>query len=280
MKLPPWALLLAAPAGLLMLVFVAGLVGFSLQSFWGETGFGLGQYRAFAARPDYLAALVRTIELSALTTVFSILIGFPAAYAIARARRHRNLLMILVILPWLVSVVVRTYGWIVLLGNRGTLNSFLMWSGATSSPIRLLFNDVGVVIGLVHVFCPFMIISILTVLLHVDRALEEASMSLGAGPVETFLRVLLPLTAPGIITGATIVFLLSTGAIVTPLLLGGPRSGMLGTQIYQDVFQLFNFPKAAAMALILTLVSLAVVWPLRVIERRLTRHLRGSEVAP
>jgi putative spermidine/putrescine transport system permease protein len=114
-------------------------------------------------------------------------------------------------------------------------------------------------------------------LMHVDRSLEEASANLGAGPAETFLRVVLPLSVPGIVAGSTIVFLLSTGAIITPLLLGGPRNGMLSTQIYQDVFQLFDFPKAGAMAFMLMAIAGLLVWPLQFVERRVTRNLRRAD---
>jgi putative spermidine/putrescine transport system permease protein len=279
MRFGRWLLLMLLPAGLLMMLFVVGLLQLGWQSFHFDGQFGLGNYFAFFARSDYVAVLLKTIEIAMITTIVCLIVGYPAAYYIARAPRHRNLLMILVILPWLVSVVVRTYGWIVILGNRGTLNSFLIWLGLTEGPIRLLFNQTGVMIGLVHVFCPFMIISILTVLMHVDRSLEEASMSLGAGPIETFFRVLAPLSVPGVIACSTIVFLLSTGAIVTPLLLGGPRNGMLSTQIYQDVFQLFNFPKAASMSFTLMLLAMLLVWPLQFLERRMTRNLKGSEAS-
>ena len=273
-----WLLALIMPAGLVMAAFVYGLGQLGWQSLHGEDGgVGLGQYLAFLARPDYRAVLVTTISIALATTALCLAIGYPAAYGIARAGRWRNTLMIFVILPWLVSVVVRTYGWTVILGNRGTLNSLLMSLGVTDGPLRLLYNQTGVLIGLTHVFCPFMIISILTVLMHVDRSLEEASANLGAGPAETFFRVTLPLSVPGVVAGSTIVFLLSTGAIITPLLLGGPRNGMLSTQIYQDVFQLFDFPKAGAMAFMLMAIAGLLIWPLQLVERRVTRNLRRAD---
>lgn len=280
MRISRWALLFLLPAGVLMALFGVGLGQLAWQSLHLDEVFGFGQYEAFFARSDYVAMLFTTLKIAVITTIASLLVGFPAAYAIARAKRYRTLLMVLVILPWLVSVVVRTYGWIVILGNRGTLNSFVWWLGLSDTPIpfRLLYNETGVVIGLVHVFCPFMIVSILTVLMHVDRSLEEASMSLGAGSLETFARVVMPLAVPGIIAGSTLVFLLSTGAIVTPLLLGG-RSGMLATQIYDEVFAFFNYPKAAAMAFILMLIAILLVWPLQFLERRLTRNLRSAETS-
>lgn len=278
MKPGSWSLALLAPAGLVMAAFVYGLVQLGWQSLHAEGGgIGLGQYIAFLARPDYRVVLLTTLGVSFATTALCLVIGYPAAYAIARAGRWRSALMIVVILPWLVSVVVRTYGWTVILGNRGTLNTLLMSSGLTEGPIRLLYNQTGVMIGLTHVFLPFMIISILTILMHLDRTLEDASMNLGAGPAETFWRVVLPLSFPGIVAGSTIVFLLSTGAIITPLLLGGPRNGMLSTQIYQDVFQLFDFPKAGAMAFLLMVLSALVIWPLQRVERHVTRHLRRAD---
>jgi len=273
---PNRIILLLLPAGLLMSVFVAGLAYLAGQSLVTPDGLGLQNYVDFFERPDYVRVLLRTLEVALITTVVTLLIGYPAAYAIAGARKRRNALMLLVILPWLVSLVVRTYGWVVLLGNRGTLNSLLLWLGITDGPIRLLFNQIGVVIGLVHVFCPFMILSVLTVFMHTDRSLREASAMLGGNPVQTFLRVTGPLSMPGVVSGCTIVFLLSTGGIITPLLLGGPRNAMLATQIYQDVFQLFNFPKASAMAFLLTLCAAVLVWPLQAVEKRMLRNMKGA----
>ena len=245
----------------------------------GQRRIGLGQYAAILARPDYLATLGRTIRIALLTTIFSALIGYPLAHAIARARRFQTLLTVLVILPWMVSVVVRTYGWVVILGNRGTLNSLLMALGITDAPVRMLFNQVGIIVGLVHVFCPFMVLSVLAVMQSVPRAMEEASMSLGVGPIGTFLRVTLPLTAPGLISGCSIVFLLSTGAVVTPLLLGGPRDPMLAMQVYQDVFNLFNFPRAGALAFVLMGTAVLATLPLQWLDRRLRRRLPFTETA-
>jgi putative spermidine/putrescine transport system permease protein len=270
-------LVLLLPAILLMAVFVLSVALLGLRSLQGPGGLGLGVYAGIFARPDYVDTLGRTVWLALLTTLCSIVVGYPLAHCIARAKRFQALLTVLVILPWMVSVVVRTYGWVVILGNRGTLNSLLMWLGITDAPVRMLFNQVGIVVGLVHVFCPFMILSILAVMQQLPRSLEEAAMSLGAGPIGTFLRVTLPLTAPGLISGSAIVFLLSTGAVVTPLLLGGPRDPMLAMQVYQDVFNLFNFPRAGALAFVLMGMALLATLPLQWVERRLRRRLPSAE---
>jgi putative spermidine/putrescine transport system permease protein len=250
------------PAIAVMSLFIIGLILLGWHSLHTTVGLGIDNYAAFAQRADYIGALWRTLWLSFITTLICIVIGYPVAQCLARAQRWRGVLTILVILPWMVSVVVRTYGWVVLLGNRGTLNSFLRWIGATDAPVQFLFNATGNVIGLTHVLCPFMILSLLAVMSHLDRSLEEASMGLGAGPVETFLRVTLPLTVPGLVTGCSVVFLLAAGSVVTPLLLGGPRIPMLATQIFRAVFELFNFPRAASMAFILMALAIVVVSPL------------------
>ncbi|MGB3435816.1 ABC transporter permease [Achromobacter sp.] len=270
---PPLILLL--PPAILILMFLTGIAYLAVESLRTADGLGLGNFVRFFERADYVAVLLRTIGVALAVTFFSVLVGYPIAYAISRYRGNRNFLMMLVITPWLVSVVVRTYGWVVILGPKGTLNSLLLSLGVIDTPLRLIFNMTGVVIGLVHVFSPFFIVSVLAVLLHLDRALDEASQTLAAGPLKTFLHVTLPLSLPGVITGAMLVYLLSTGAIVTPLLLGGVRDGMLATQIYQDVLQVFDYPKAASMAIVLLLAAFSLVIPLQLLERRVAARVSG-----
>jgi len=270
---PARTILLCLPALALMSVFAAGLVLLFLSSLTVGQGWGADNYVEFFARPDLRRTLVRTLAMAAITTLLCTLIAYPVARAITRAGRRSGLLTVLVILPWMVSIVVRSYGWIVVLGNRGTFNSLMMWTGVTEGPIQLLFNQTGILIGLVHVFCPFSIISLLAVMDRADPDFEEAAASLGARPYESFARVTLPLIAPGLLTGASIVFLLSAGAVLTPFLLGGPRDPMLAVQVYQDVFQLFNFPRAATATMILMVIALLVILPVQGVERLLTRRL-------
>jgi putative spermidine/putrescine transport system permease protein len=272
-KRPPFLLLI--PPAILLVAFLTGIGYLVVESMRTETGWGLDNFVAFFDRPDYVAVLIRTIVIAAVSTLLAGLIGYPIAYAIARYKGNRNFLMMLVIMPWLVSVVVRTYGWLVILGPKGTLNSMLMSIGLIDTPVRMIFNMTGVVIGLVHVFCPFFIVSVLSVLLYMDRSLNEASQTLAAGPVRTFLNITWPLSLPGVITGAVLVYLLSTGAIVTPLLLGGVRDGMLATQIYQDVLQVFDYPKASSMAIVLLLAAFTLVIPLQLLERRVAARISG-----
>ena len=255
---------------LLLAVFAAGLLQLVGTSLTGE---GLAGYAAFFARPDYVRILIRTWWISAATSAICLVLGYPVALVIAWSRARRDLLLLLVVLPWLVSIVVRTYGWIVLLGNRGVINEALIGLGLTSRPVPLMFNTGGVIVGLVHVFIPFIVLSVLGSLLDQDPSLPEAGTSLGAGKLTVFWRIVLPLSVPGVISGVTLVYLMSTGAIVTPLLLGGIRDGMLGSLIYNEVFQQFDFPKASVTAVILGASSLAAILPLRWVERRLTINL-------
>lgn len=265
--------LLLAPSAVLIGIFLIGLVRLIASSVLIDGQFDLQHYVDIMNRPDYIAMLGRTLRTAALTTFFCLLLGYPTAYYVARYQGNRNILLLLIIFPWLVSIVVRSYGWVVILGPRGLINGFLMWTGMADRPLKLMYNDFGVVMGLVHVLLPFMIIAILSVLMQISRTLEEASMSLGGRPVYSFRAVLLPLSLPGILTGVTLVYLMSTGAIVTPLLLGGLGDTMIGTEIFQEVMHFFDYPKAAALATVLLVTAMAVVLPLQFLERWLSKRL-------
>lgn len=218
--------------------------------------------------------VVRTVWISATVTVLCAVIAYPLAQYISRSR-HSNLMLIAVISPWLTSVVVRTFAWMVILGNRGALNAVLMSLGIVHAPLQIIFTPLAVVIGLVHVFLPFMVISILAVLQQQDKSLREAGMSLGAGPFTTFARVTFPLSLPGVLSGSSIVYMLCSGAIVTPLLLGGVRDRMLGTQIYQELSELYDYRRAAGIAVILLVTSLIVIIPMQMLEARVRRWTKG-----
>ncbi len=265
--------LLLAPSAILIGIFLIGLVRLIASSVLIDGQIDLHHYVDIMNRPDYIAMLGRTLRTAALTTFFCLLLGYPTAYYVARYQGNRNILLLLIIFPWLVSIVVRSYGWVVILGPRGLVNGFLMWTGMADRPFKLMYNDFGVVMGLVHVLLPFMIIAILSVLMQISRTLEEASMSLGGRPVYSFRTVLLPLSLPGILTGVTLVYLMSTGAIVTPLLLGGLGDTMIGTEIFQEVMHFFDYPKAAALATVLLVTAMAVVLPLQFLERWLSKRL-------
>lgn len=263
-----WRGLLFLPMGVLLAAFLATI----LSLFQSSLSEGVGLYLDLALDRSVQAVLTRTVVIAVLTTVACAVLGYPLALFLARSR-NRNLWLILVISPWLVSIVVRTFGWMVLLGSRGMVNTTLQALGLIEFPIRILYTPTALVLGLTHVFLPFMVIAIMSSLLQMDRRLEEASLILGATRWQTFRTVTLPLSVPGLIGGASLVLLMATGAIVTPLLLGGLRDRMLGTQIYSEIFQVYNFQRASALAVILLIVALVLVAPLRLVEARVRRRL-------
>ena len=261
-----WLLL---PAVLVLALFLGAVALLFLHAFWTKDGFSLAYFKQILDRADYHEVFLRTVSIAAVVSLASALLAYPIAWLLWRLPKWRNLLLVVVLVPWLVSLVVRTYGWLVILGPKGFLNETLRWAGVIESPLPLIFNDLGVVIGLTHVLMPFSVIATLSVLLQIDNRLEEASESLGAGALETWRRVVLPLSLPGVFTGISITFLTSMGAIVTPILLGGIRQKMAGTQIYQEVVYNFNMSKASAWALCLLILSALGLVLLRTVEAAL-----------
>jgi len=261
-----WLLL---PALLVLALFAGSVALLFFHAFWTKDGFSLVYFRQIVDRSDYHEVFLRTVSIAAIVALASALLAYPIAWLLWRLPKWRNLLLVVVLVPWLVSLVVRTYGWLVILGPKGFLNETLRWAGVIQSPLPLIFNDLGVVIGLTHVLMPFSVIATLSVLLQIDNRLEEASESLGAGVLETWRRVILPLSLPGVFTGISITFLTSMGAIVTPILLGGIRQKMAGTQIYQEVVYNFNMSKASAWAICLLMLSALGLALLRAAEAAL-----------
>lgn len=267
--------MLLLPGAAVLGVFALAVAGLVQSALIGPNGFSLHYLQQIIDRPDYLVVMQRTVLMSLAVAVTASLLAYPIAFLLWRAPRWRNRLLVLVLLPWLVSIVVRTYGWMVILGPRGTLNEALAWLGLIDHPLPLMFNDFGILVGLAHVLMPFAVIAILSAMLQIDPRLEEASESLGARPGRTLWRVLLPLTAPGIFVGINITFLTSMGAVVTPILLGGIREKMAGTQIYQDIVYSFNLPKASSWALMLLASAFIVLVLLRITEAQIMRRFRG-----
>jgi putative spermidine/putrescine transport system permease protein len=192
--------------------------------------------------------------------VMSLLIGYPLAYALYRINRPalQRWLGLLIFSPILVSVVVRSYGWIVLLGDQGPINWLLARLGLVSEPVALVFNLLGVVISLTHVFLPFVVFPIFSSLTRLDPALREAAEDLGAGWWTTFRRVTFPLSLPGVVAGAQISFTLALGAFVTPAMLGGGRVLVLPLQIYNATSEI-NWPVAAVGGIALLLIAMVAV---------------------
>ena len=210
----------------------------------------------------YFDALVATMRIGAITTLIALLIGYPLAHWMARmhSRVGHALLLMAVIAPLLTGIVVRTFAWMTLLGDRGVINITAQWLGLAEKPLPLMYNEFGVVIGLVHIYVPFMVLTLVGVIGRIDRTLEEAARGLGASRFKTFLEVTLPLSLPGILAGSLLVFALAISAYVTPVLLGGNNVLTLPMLIYQQVSASFNLGFAGALGTVLLVVSLVLVF--------------------
>jgi len=230
----------------------------------------LENYQRFFADPYYLQIALNSLTLSLWVTSITLVLGYPIALFLFRLEsRWKSLLLVVTISPLLVSAVVRTYGWIVILGDKGLLNSLLMGLGILDKPLRLINNEIGVIIGLVHILMPYMVLALLAGFGRLDPDLEKAAMSLGARPWVAFLRVTLPLSLPGVALGCLLTFALSISSFVTPTLLGGGRVFLLATEIYDQAIQLLNWPFAASMSILL-LIAFGLTM---ILYARFTRRL-------
>lgn len=268
--------LLIAPAVLLLGVFlVLPYINIGIMSFRNPgngapyaPGFTIGNYLRLFSDSFYLEQIANTLMIGGITTLACLVLGFPVAWQLARTQmRFRGLAYGLVLSPLLVGIVIRSYGWTILLGNNGIINRTLMTMGLIDSPVGLMYNSLGIVIALVHVFLPFMILPLMSALQGIDPSIEAAARSLGAGRVTAFRRIVLPLAIPGIQAGCILVFVLSLSAYVTPALIGGLRVKTMAVSVVDALIDTFQWPFGSAMALMLSLNGAIVV----LIFARLTR---------
>lgn len=262
----PWLLL--APALVLYgLMLLAPMLNLLLQSFFDFNAMvgiirelTFKNYMRFFTDPFYLSVLGRTLKLALIVVAICLVASWPIAYQMSRTRgRLRIYLTLVVLAPLLISVVVRTFGWVVILGPNGLINTALLSLGVIERPLRLLFTEGAVVLGMVHVLMPFMILSITAALDNIDPSLDRAARNLGASPARTLMRVTLPLSLPGVIAGTVIVFGLSASAFVTPAILGGSGLKYMSTLIYQNNVLILNWPFGGTLSIILLAMTLSVV---------------------
>lgn len=214
-------------------------------------------YVKFFTDPYYTAILWRTLRVAALCTLICLFMGFPLAYVLARTQtRYKNLLIMLVVLPLFMGNAVRAAGWMTLFGSRGFVNATLMGAGLIDQPLEIMYTETAVIIGITAVNLPFMVLTLQSVIEGIDRAVEEAAMSLGAGPWSTFRRVVWPLALPGTVAGTILTFILGMNAYATPVLLGGPKFTMMGPLVFGQFAQQNNWPFGAAIAFVLMLATL------------------------
>src|SRR2546421_5458190 len=251
-------LLLLLPALIALGVFfVYPLFGILLRSVY-KNGYTLESYRQIVGTGVYLTVIGLTFRTAAVVTLLALLLGYPLSYVLATVRpRLARVLVVIVVLPFLTSIIVRTYAWMVLLGSNGVVNQYLLAFGVTRAPLRVLYNQAGVILGMTYVLLPFMVLTLASVMRGIDPALVRAAHSLGASRWQAFRRVFLPLSVPGIAGGTLLVFILSLGVFITPALMGGPSDVMIAMLIEREVEITLNWSFASALAVILLACTLA-----------------------
>lgn len=235
-----------------------------------EPAFDLANYIDVLTDGYFHEIFGRTFAIALVTTAIAALIGTPEAYILYRMKaRWRSLVLLAILGPLLISVVVRTLGWAILLGNRGVINDVLMRLGLIEAPIKMMYTSGGIVIALVHVFVPFMVIAVWAALHRQDPATERAAASLGASQLTIFFRIVLPQAMPGVLSGSLIVFSLAASAFATPAILGGRRVKVVSTTVYDEFLNTLNWPLGAAIAMLLLVAVMAIIVSYnRFVERR------------
>jgi len=240
----------------LVFFFVFPLVKLLLTSCFDPT-LTLKHYIRIYHKPVYLKVILLTFRLSLICTFFSLILGYPLAYLLNREEpKVRNILLILVVLPFWTSLLVRIYAWMVILGRYGVINSFLLKLGLISTPLDLLYNTFSVTIGMVHFLLPFMVFPLYSVMTGIEKDLIKAAYNLGATPFRAFIKVFFPLSLPGVGAGSLIVFILAVGFFVTPALLGGRENIVISMLIENQVLVQFNWAFASAIAFVLLVLTL------------------------
>lgn len=279
-----WLLLTPSMLFLIAFLLVPGLllVVLSLHDVDGMLmvlpTYSVSQYVQVFTTAAYASALWTTLWVAGLTALICVVLAYPAAWLLVATRRRgvRTLLYLILISPLLTSVVIRTFAWIVLLAQNGLINDALVKLGIVGQPLALLWNLKAVIVAYVQVMLPFAVLPLATSLGEIPAALPRASQSLGAGPAHTFLRVILPMTVPGMMSGAIIVFTLAAGSYITPLLIGGRLQPLLPIAIYQQAMQIANLPLAAALSLTLLIVTAAIATAMSWLQKRWESRVYGQ----
>jgi putative spermidine/putrescine transport system permease protein len=246
-----------APLAVLLLIAFAVPVASLLRLSFGEAGFTLDHFVRIATVPLYRSVLLTTLTISATTTLLCVVMSYPVAYLMATVGpRMRAVLIVVVLLPFWTSSLVRTTAWIVILQGNGILNRLLMGIGLTSEPVAFVYNLSGVLIGMTHVLMPFVVLPLYAALRGLDLSTVQAAEGLGAGPATVFFRIVVPLTAPGAVAGATIVFMNALGFYITPALMGGPAQTMISQMIADNVGRQLDWGFAAALSTVLLTATL------------------------
>ncbi|KUG28857.1 spermidine putrescine abc transporter permease component potb [hydrocarbon metagenome] len=238
------------------------IMSFRAKDEYGKMGFSLQNYVHFFAEPIYWLTFVRTALYSVITTFFTFLLAMPVAFYIVKVVRpkYKGFLMVLLLLPFWVSELVRVYGWMILLRESGVVNFFLLKLGIVDAPLKMLYTDATMIMGLVYTSMLFMVVPVISVMESLDDSLIEAASDLGGSKITIWREIILPHCKPGITSGAIVVFMLSLGNYLTPNLMGGKNSLWFTEQIYNQFIASFNWNQGAAFGFLLLLLSSCIIW--------------------
>jgi ABC-type spermidine/putrescine transport system permease subunit I len=251
-------ILLVAPLVIYMIVLYALPVASMLLRSVDEPTWSLDHYRDLIGDTVFFNTLSNTLYTAVIVTLGTLVLGYPVAMALVRTKRMAPLILVVVLLPFWTSVLVRSYAWMVLLGRHGLINEALLSSGLIERPLRILNTPLAVYIGMIHILLPYMILPVANALRQIDPSLARAASGLGAPPWRTFLQITLPLSVPGVAAGGLLVFVLSLGFYITPAMLGGPRDITLSMLIANQVDQL-NWAYAACLSAVLLATALVII---------------------
>ena len=254
---------LAAPSILIIIAVIMIPLGWLFYlSLIGKGGeFSLVNYQKMIEYKSYARVYLTTFEVSILTTLVCILIGYPLAYFLSQlSQRMAGIFMLTVLLPFWTSLLVRTYAWLVLLQKKGLLNEFAIQIGLWETPVKLVHNMTGTLIGMAHIMLPFLVLPLYGAMRRIEPDLMRAAANLGAKPVQVFWKVFFPMSLPGMVAGSLIVFVLCLGFYVTPAVLGGGRVVMVATQITAILENQFNWGAASALGVVLLIATLIILY--------------------
>ncbi len=253
----------------ILILFASSLERVETATFTVIERFTFFNYRKFLFDPYYFGVLLATLKISLLVTLVCLATGYPVAAYLAKATaRERAILVLLIVSPLLVSLVIRSFGWVIILGPKGLVNALLVGLGLAGGPVKLLYTQTAVVVGLAHVFYPFMVLAVHSSLQNIDPTVIQAAQNLGASPAQSFWRVTLPLSVPGVVAGSLIVFALSVSSFVTPTLLGGPWVKVVAYLAWEQNITVLDWPFAAAISVILLGVTGLIIFAYtRLVER-------------
>lgn len=263
-----WRLALFTPTILVYVLFFAvpvlSMLPISFKGYQPGVGildtFTTEHYAKVIMDPWYRGIVLRTLGLGLVVATIDTALAWPIAYFLVRSRsRLRAWLLLIVVFPLFLNLVVRSFGWIALLSNRGLINQALIASGMSDHPIRLIFNFTGILIGLTHIYLPFSVLVLVAAIRNIPAEIEAAAISLGSSAGRAILDVALPLSRPGMISSFLLVFVLTISALVTPRLLGGSNYQVMSTLIYEEFMVLLNWPSGAALSFVLLVVVLVVI---------------------